>query len=111
MAITKAHLTWTGPESDVLGLWVDDPTLHNWLATATDDDLVALLVESDEYDEPTGRVAGLEVVGFLDFNRWDRLPNLSTLWQVARDKPRPLVELLKQEQKALHQQARARNSG
>ncbi len=111
MATTKAYLTWTGPESDVLGLWVDAPTLHNCLATATDDDLVALLVESDEHDEPTGRIIGLEIVGFLEFDRWERLPTFSMLWQVDPNEPRPLVELLKQEQQGLRQQTRSLKVG
>jgi hypothetical protein len=106
MAVTKAYMSWTRPETDVLGLWVDDRTLGDWLAFSTDDDLVALLLEVDDNDERTGRVAGLEIVGFLEFDRWEMLPDLGMVWQVADWEPMPLVDLLKREQENLRREQR-----
>ena len=92
---------------DVLSLWVDDPYIPNWMAFSTDYDLVALLLEVDEDENETGRIAGLEIVGFLEFEAWEKLPDLGLMWQVADGEPLSLVDLLQREQQALRQQQTA----
>ena len=107
MAIVKSSMSWSGSMGDVLSLWVDDPRVPSWLTFSTDHDLVALFLEVDEDENETGRVAGLEIVGFLEFEAWDELPDLGLLWQVADWEPLPLVDLLQREQQALRQQQTA----
>lgn len=104
MAVKPADMTWTGPKSDVLGLWVRDRTLLGWLAVGIGDTDSALLMEADDNDNYTGRVAGVEIIGILTFDEWNQLPDLDILWQVSDWEPLPLIELLKREQAALRQQ-------
>ncbi len=40
-------------------------------------------------------------IGFLDFDRWDELPDTGVLWQVGSQEPLPLDELLKRKQREL----------
>lgn len=111
MAVVKATYTWSGPHHDVLVLWVDDPSLGEWIATATDDERVAVLREADERDRETGRIAGVEIVGFLDFDRWESLPKLGLRWHVPGDEPLPLEDLLRRLQGELRQQTLAASQG
>ena len=110
MAIVKASVARTA--LDVLVLRVDDPPIGNWLADPVDGTgLLAVLREVDKQDEETGRIAGIEIVDFLDFNRWDELPKLDILWQLPDWEPLPLEELLKRLQRELRQRAPAAAKG
>ena len=73
-------------------------------AVVHDEDVI-LYRALDQNEEPTGPVTGVEIIGFLEFNRWDALPQLDLLWQLPGQEPLPLDELLKREQRRLRQQA------
>jgi hypothetical protein len=64
-----------------------------------------LLLELDAAERETGRIAGFEVLGFLEFDRWDALPDLDVLWQLPGQEPLPLEALLKREQARLRRHA------
>lgn len=100
MATVRASLIWDGPERDILRLFIE-PT-PDWGVTYHDAD-VALLRELDEREEATGRIAGLEILDFLKFDRWDDLPGFDLLWQLPGQEPLPLGELLKREQRRLRE--------
>jgi hypothetical protein len=102
MDVVKASTTYHG---DVLRVFVE-PAIMEWIVDPLDDALdVAffLEVEDTEIPEPkeTGRIAGVEIVGFLDFDQWDALPELPLLWQLDGWEPLPLPELLKRLQRDL----------
>jgi hypothetical protein len=111
--IVKATISWDGPDHDVLYVFVE-PT-PKWGVTwddFPDDEIissVAVLRELDDNDEPIGRVAGIEILDFLRFERWDAMPCLPLLWQVPGSEPLPLVDLLQRLQAELHGQARLAN--
>jgi hypothetical protein len=69
--------------------------------------MAAVLLELDENEEETGRIAGFEVVGFLGFTRWDALPDLSVMWQLPGWEPLSLPELLQRKQRELHRKAKS----
>ena len=97
--IVRASITWPGPRNDVLRIFVE-PTPDDWLAEPRGADL-ALFRVPDEDDEPRGHLAGLEIVDFLDFDRWEDLPRMTVLWQLPGCEPLPLDELLKRKQQEL----------
>ena len=104
MEIVDASFTWGGPESNVLTLYVE-PTPALWMA-----DLVTYWPEfiymvQDENEQETGEVAGVEIVGFLEFDDWGALPELPMLWQFPGWEPLPLEALLKRVQANLRAQA------
>ena len=74
-------------------------------AVVHDEDLI-LYRALDRNEEPTGPVTGIEVIGFLEFDRWEDLPQLDLLWQLPGQEPLPLDELLRRLQRELRQQAR-----
>jgi hypothetical protein len=93
-------MVWGGPESDVFMVLVE-PT-PDWAA----DPLigtVALLRTLDDNEQETGQIAGIEIVGFLDFDRWDLLPDLPMLWEIPGWEPLTLEDLLRREQALLRQ--------
>jgi hypothetical protein len=104
MVTVKASMTWPGPQTDVLKLFVE-PTPDDWGTEVYDGDLV-LFRALDRQGEPAGEVVGLEIVGFLDFDRWEDLPRLDLLWQLPGQEPLPLKDLLQREQRRLRAQAR-----
>src|SRR3989304_496910 len=69
------------------------------------DPTACLLLEIDENEQETGRIAGAEIVGFLEFDRWETVPKLPILWQLPGSGPLPLDELLKRQQKLLRRQS------
>lgn len=109
MDTVAASICWDGPSRDVLLLFVE-PTPEPWGITwddLLDDDLeVGVFRELDANDEPTGRVAGIEILDFLRFDRWDALPRLPMLWQVPGAEPLPLGDLLQRLQPELRERAR-----
>ena len=92
---------------DVYRLWVE-PTPPLWMADPIDGTgLVAVFVEQDENEQDTDGIAGVEIIDFLGFDRWEVLPDLPMLWHVPWREPLPLVELLKREQAQLRARAEA----
>lgn len=100
METVKASIVWDGPKRDILTVLVE-PTPILWQADPDDEWQIALLRTLDENEQETGEIAGVEVVDFLGFDRWDDLPDIPLLWQVQSWEPLPLKELLKRTQKAL----------
>jgi hypothetical protein len=72
---------------------------------------IAVLRVLDGNDEATGLVAGVEIVGFLDFDGWDDLPKLPMLWQLPGQKPLALDALLRQQQVLRRQVEANRRAG
>ena len=68
---------------------------------------IAVLRVLDGNDEATGLVAGVEIVGFLDFDGWDDLPKLPMLWQLPGQEPLALDALLRQQQQVFRRQVEA----
>jgi hypothetical protein len=105
METVKVSATWSR-EADRYALWVEDQAGRAFVPDPLEDyPLAALLLELDETEQETGRIAGFEILGFLEFDRWDALPELDLLWQLPGQEPLPLDELLKREQRRLRQQA------
>ncbi|MBI4507010.1 MAG: hypothetical protein HY691_15880 [Chloroflexi bacterium] len=106
MAVVRASTAGTA-SLDVLVLRVENPAVGDWTADPVDGTgMLAVLREVDEHDEATGRIAGVEIVDFLHFDRWDALPKLDVLWELPGQEPLLLDELLKREQRRLRQQAK-----
>jgi hypothetical protein len=110
MDIVKASIMWAGPRNDLLQVFVE-PTPDMWGVTWDDlpDDIDVEFVvfrELDANEEPTGRVAGVEILDFLRFDRWDAVPRFPLLWQLPGWEPLPLVDLLRRLQPQLREQAR-----
>lgn len=99
MEKVRASIVWPGPEIDVLRLFVE-PGPPLWEADPIDDEF-AVFLTLDEDEQETGEIAGFEILGFLGFDRWEALPELPVLWQVADWEPLPIVDLLKREQTLL----------
>lgn len=97
--IVKATFT-IGPGGDVVTVFAE-PTPPYWTADPCAGCLVAVLRETDgEYGRETGRIAGVEVVGPGDFDRWDEIPDLPGLWQIGGMEPLPIKELLRRIQRS-----------
>ena len=101
---------WAGPRNDLLQVFIE-PTPEPWGVTWDDlpDDLdyeFVVFRELDANEEPTGPVAGIEILDFLCFDRWDAVPRLPLLWQLPGAEPLPLVELLRRLQPELRERAR-----
>jgi hypothetical protein len=105
MATVTASLTWPGPEVDVLRLFVE-PTPEPWGAEVIDED-VLLFRALDDREELTDRIAGLEIVGFLDFDRWEDLPETELQWRLPTRQPQPLPDLLRYVQSELRARVEA----
>jgi len=60
-------------------------------------------MEVDERGEETGRVIGVELP-ILEFDDWDDVPDLPTLWQLHGQEPMHLKDLLKRVQRELRLQ-------
>ena len=107
MEIVNASIDWPGPSLDVLRLYVE-PMRYPWGADPVESihDIAVLRVLNGN-DEATGPVAGVEIVGFLDFDGWDDLPRLPLLWQLPGQEPLALDALLRQQQQVLRRQAEA----
>ncbi len=102
--MVQTSVTWGGPESNVLTLYVE-PTPDMWEADDVDpvDFQIFVYRALDENEQETEEIAGVEIIGFLEFDRWDDLPKLPMLWQLPGWEPLPLEDLLKREQKLLRE--------
>ena len=103
METVRASYVWPGPDRDVLTL-LAEPSPGLW-AVAPVDSEIAVILELDDEERETGRIAGVELVGFLSFGRWDDLPELPMQWQLPSRKPLPLTDLLKRLQRQLRARA------
>ncbi len=105
METVKATATWSA-DADRYCLWAEpsDGKAFAPESFGDSDPLACLLVELDEDERETGRVAGAEILGFLEFDRWDALPQLPFLWQLPGWEPLPLAELLKRAQQEMRRQ-------
>jgi hypothetical protein len=106
-----ASICWDGPERDILIVFVE-PAIMEWIVDPLEEALdVAFFLEVDDAEakEPreTGRIAGVEIVGFLEFDQWAALPDLPLHWQLGDWEPLPLVDLLKRLQLELRARADA----
>ena len=104
MDTVRASIVWDGPSIDILRVFIE-PAVDGGAAVHDED--IVLFRALDENEEPSGAITGAEIVGFLEFDRWDNLPDLGLLWQLPGRKPLPLDDLLKRVQKELRQQAKA----
>ncbi|HEY7035283.1 MAG TPA: hypothetical protein VH482_28350 [Thermomicrobiales bacterium] len=93
MATVTASFTWPGPDTDVLRIFVE-PTPEPWGAEAVDEDVLLFRALNDR-EELTDRIAGLEIVGFLDFDRWEDLPETDLQWRLPGQPAQPLADLLR----------------
>ncbi len=106
MEVVNTSIDWPGPSLDVLRLYVE-PLRYPWGADPVESEAdIAVLRVLDEHDRETDQIAGVEIVGFLDFDRWDDLPRLPLLWRLPGQEPLPLDALLRQQQQVLRRQAR-----
>jgi len=100
MVTIRARIAWDGPKVDLLRLLPDSG--QNIGAEVWDED-VTLFRPLDADESLTGQVVGVEIAGFLSFDRWNDLPKLDVLWQLPGWKPLPLDKLLKRVQKELRE--------
>ncbi|MBI4319414.1 MAG: hypothetical protein HY675_13075 [Chloroflexi bacterium] len=101
METLRATSTWS-PTADRYCLWAEDVAGSSFVPEPIQSDpLAALLLEVDEAEQETGRIAGFEIIGFLTFDHWESLPKLDVLWQLPGREPLPLDQLLKRVQKEL----------
>ena len=106
METLRTSATWSA-DADRYCLWIDDLAGGAFAPDPLEDyPLAALLLELDDTERETGRIVGFEILGFLEFDRWDALPKLDLLWQLSDHEPLPLEDLLKREQRRLREQAR-----
>jgi hypothetical protein len=101
----KASATWA-PDVNRYTLWAEPPADRFVPEPFDDDPTASLLLEINGDGQETGRIAGVEIA-LLDFERWESVPDLPTLWQLPGREPLPLKRLLQQVQRELRQQARA----
>ncbi len=97
MAVVKASIMWSGIDNDILQLFVE-PMPAAWIVDPDDTGLLAVFREVDHVEQETGRIAGIEIIDFLDFDRWGDLPQIDILWQLPGQEPLPLGDFLKREQ-------------
>lgn len=93
---------YAGPGKDVLTLFVE-PTPSLWVADPIDDGIAVFRV-LDEHGEETGEIAGVEIIDFLTFDRWEDLPDLPMKWQLDGLEPLPLRELLRKIQQTVRRE-------
>ncbi|MCC7104218.1 MAG: hypothetical protein IT307_03680 [Chloroflexi bacterium] len=101
MELVKTSIIWPGPDVDVLTVLMEPAP--EWTVDPVDDRL-ALLRAVDSNAEETSTIVGVEIVGFLTFDRWSHLPSVPVLWQTPGTEPLPLEKLLRREQRALRSQ-------
>ncbi|MDA8187277.1 MAG: hypothetical protein M0T85_03945, partial [Dehalococcoidales bacterium] len=96
MGTIRARIVWDGPGADIMRVLPDSG--QDIGAEVWDED-ITLFRPLDADESLVGEVVGVEIVGFLSFNRWADLPKLDILWQLPGWKPLPLDKLLKRVQK------------
>jgi hypothetical protein len=102
---------WPGPDIDVLTLFVE-PTPALWEADPFDDEWQIFILRAlDENERETDTIAGVQIIDFLSFDRWDALPELPQHWQLPGREPLPLDQLLRDQQRGLREEANSRARG
>ncbi len=102
MDTIKVTMMWDAAR-DVLALY-REPAGYAFTPDPLDDyPIASTLLELDESERETGRVAGFEIVGFRDFDRWDAIPDTGLLWQLPGREPLPLLDLLRRVQREIKQ--------
>ncbi len=104
MVTVPASIIWDGPTIDILRVFVD---LMPASGVEVIDEDVVLFRALDEDEEPTGEVTGVEIIGFLSFDRWGDIPALPLRWQLQGAEPLSLTELLMHLQQDLRQRREA----
>lgn len=106
METVSASVMWGGSDSDVLTVFVE-PTPELWEADPIDELSGFFVLRAvDESGRETGETAGIEIVGFLDFERWQDLPTLPVLWRLWGWEPLPLAEVLQRVQEKLRERVK-----
>ncbi len=105
MQTINASIAWAGPNINAFTLFVE-PTPAMWAAEPVKpgNSHIYLYRALDNKRQRTGQLAGVHIVGFLDFNAWHDLPDLPVLWQLPGREPEPLGELLRSEQQRVRQE-------
>ncbi|HLI51948.1 MAG TPA: hypothetical protein VKU87_09130 [Thermomicrobiaceae bacterium] len=99
MAPIIATLAWSGPSHDQLTVLA---VAHGEFgADWPEDGLVTFLRETDPEGAVTGRMIGVEIDDFLQFDSWHDLPDGPEYWQTAEDPPATLATLLRRVQARL----------
>lgn len=101
-----ASILWA-PERDSLYV-LREPPVQLWQADPFDGyPLGCVLMELDENEDETGRIAGVEIIGFVDFDKWESVPQLPMTWRYDDWEPLPLAAFLMRLQAELRKQAKA----
>jgi len=104
METKRMMAAWGGPERDVLAILPGYPTPDfSGVPLNESGELVAYEL-LDGAEEPTGEIVGVEIVGFLEFDEWDEIPDLPVRWSI-NDGP---AESPKEALRILQGQLRAR---
>ncbi len=100
-----ASIAWAGPNIDAFTLFVE-PTPYMWAAEPVKPGHghIYLYQGLDKKRQRTGQLAGVHIVGFLNFEAWYDLPDLPVLWQLPGREPEPLGDLLRAEQQRVRQE-------
>lgn len=110
--VVRAWVWWPGPRINVLRVFRDEALSGEQDTEVLDEGArVAAFWELDEREERTGRLAGVEIVDFLTFNKWGQLPKSNSYWQLPGWDPLPLSKLLKRKQQELREESLAPADG
>lgn len=107
MQTVADSVAWAGPNIDAFTLFVE-PTPATWVAESVvaGETPVYLYQTLNNDRQRTGQLAGVHIVGFLNFSRWSDLPELDILWQVPGKEPVSLEELLRAEEAQAQKEAK-----
>lgn len=95
MAARRVGVSWGGTDWDIIVVEIL-ARLPPYGADPSEDEASLVFYRLlDGEDEATGEVVGLEIDDFLEFDRWNLIPDTADLWQLGEDVPRPPVDLLK----------------
>lgn len=84
METIRMSYSWGGPTRDVLAVIdVTAPEFSAALLDDYDDPEVVVYRVLDHDEEPNGDIVGIEIVGFLDFDRWEEIPVLPMRWSIG----------------------------
>jgi hypothetical protein len=92
---------WGGPDRDVIAViprWIDG--FGGALLDDDDDVDVAVYRVLDENEEATGEIVGIEIIDFLEFDRWKIIPELSVQWSIndgPSQSPKTALQALQRE--------------
>lgn len=106
MATRHVSILWDGPDGDVLSL-LPEPYRSDFGADPEEEHiLLAYYRLFDEYEEANGDIVGVEIVGFLTFDRWHVLESVPDKWQIEGDEPQSMTDLLRGLQATLRERAK-----